>query len=362
MRAARAPALRGRLPRGGRCSCAAADLLPLVVRRRWSSSSRRCSAGAPALSSRSMLQTFGLGMFTALSPGAPWLFLGSRAGAGRRVACAACPTAAEGAARARPRPHRRRPRAHAVAASHGSTRSRRATSSPACTARPRRVTAGPAADALLRPSRRDLCARPVHSRVRRSLRSSCGSANTVLSSDRLDLLHVGEAGRGQPVQHPGDQFLGHRGATGDADRGARRPARLVQHGRVVHQVRGLGPGVGGDLDQPHGVGGIRRADDDDQVGLGGDLLHRGLTVLGRVADVVARRVDQQREPLAQPPTVSVVSSTDSVVWDSQATLAGSRTCTRDCRPGRRPGGCASGASPVVPTTSSWPSWPISRMS
>ncbi len=30
-----------------------------------------------ALSSGSMLQTFGLGMFTALSSGAPWLFLGS---------------------------------------------------------------------------------------------------------------------------------------------------------------------------------------------------------------------------------------------------------------------------------------------
>ena len=61
-------------------------------------------------------------------------------------------------------------------------------------------------------------------------------------------------------------------------------------------------------------------------------------------------------------TVSLVSSTDSVVCDSQATLAGSRTCTRALSAGPSTRWMCDGASPVVPMTSSWPSWPISRMS
>ena len=61
-------------------------------------------------------------------------------------------------------------------------------------------------------------------------------------------------------------------------------------------------------------------------------------------------------------TVSLVSSTDSVVCDSQTSLAGSRTCTPALSPGPSTSWIRDGASPVVPTTSSWPSWPMSRMS
>ena len=61
-------------------------------------------------------------------------------------------------------------------------------------------------------------------------------------------------------------------------------------------------------------------------------------------------------------TVWVVSSTDSVVCDSQATLAGSRTCTAAPASGPSTRWMCAGASPVVPMTSSWPSWPMSRMS
>lgn len=61
-------------------------------------------------------------------------------------------------------------------------------------------------------------------------------------------------------------------------------------------------------------------------------------------------------------TVSIVSSTDSVVWESQTTLDGSRTSTLATSSGPSTRVMWSGASPEVPMTSSWPSWPISRMS
>ena len=61
-------------------------------------------------------------------------------------------------------------------------------------------------------------------------------------------------------------------------------------------------------------------------------------------------------------TVSIVSSTDSVVWDSQTTLLGSRTVTLSTPSGPSTSWTCAGASPAVPMTSSCPSWPISRMS
>ena len=51
-------------------------------------------------------------------------------------------------------------------------------------------------------------------------------------------------------------------------------------------------------------------------------------------------------------TVCVVSSTDSVVCDSQATLAGSRTSMLAASAGPSTSRMFSGASPVVPMTSS----------
>ena len=61
-------------------------------------------------------------------------------------------------------------------------------------------------------------------------------------------------------------------------------------------------------------------------------------------------------------TIVIVSSTDSVVWDSQDTLAGSRTTTFATSSGVCTSWMCSGASPAVPSTSSCPAWPISRMS
>jgi hypothetical protein len=57
--------------------------------------------------------------------------------------------------------------------------------------------------------------------------------------------------------------------------------------------------VPGHLDQADRVGGVRRAHHDHQFGPGRDDLDRRLAVLGRVADVVARRVEQGREALTQ---------------------------------------------------------------
>ena len=61
-------------------------------------------------------------------------------------------------------------------------------------------------------------------------------------------------------------------------------------------------------------------------------------------------------------TRSMVSSTESVVWESQTTLAGSRISTLSTSSAVSTSWTFSGASPAVPSTSSWPSWPISRMS
>ena len=59
-----------------------------------------------------------------------------------------------------------------------------------------------------------------------------------------------------------------------------------------------GAGVQRDLDQADRVGGVRRADDDHHVAVGRDLLDHVLPVLGGVADVVAGRRLQQRQPLS----------------------------------------------------------------
>ena len=59
--------------------------------------------------------------------------------------------------------------------------------------------------------------------------------------------------------------------------------------------------------------------------------------------------------------ISSVSSTESVVCVMYATLPGSgmsRPSISSTEPINR---IASGASPIVPTTSSWPSWPISTI-
>ena len=61
-------------------------------------------------------------------------------------------------------------------------------------------------------------------------------------------------------------------------------------------------------------------------------------------------------------TVSIVSSTESVVCDSQTTFDGSRTVTFAASAALCTSWTFAGASPEVPSTSSWPACPTSRMS
>ena len=58
----------------------------------------------------------------------------------------------------------------------------------------------------------------------------------------------------------------------------------------------------------------------------------------------------------------MVSSTDNVVCDSQTTFSGSRTVTFAASAAVSTSWMCSGASPEVPSTSSWPACPTSRMS
>ena len=120
------------------------------------------------------------------------------------------------------------------------------------------------------------------------------------------------------------------------------------------------PARSADLDQPHRVGRVRRADHEHQVGVGGDRPHRLLPVGRRVADVVGAGRAIAREPLAQR-----VDDLRRLV-DRQRGLhqvrdpfavAGHAAGPRP--PGSAPGRMASGASPSVPSISSWPAWPMS---
>ena len=61
-------------------------------------------------------------------------------------------------------------------------------------------------------------------------------------------------------------------------------------------------------------------------------------------------------------TVSMVSSTLRVVWLIHTTLEGSRTSTWSTSWGPLTTWMWSGASPWVPSTSSWPVWPTRMMS
>ena len=152
----------------------------------------------------------------------------------------------------------------------------------------------------------------------------------------------------EELQHALDQLLGHARTRGHADLADTLEPGLVDLGGVVHAVRRLGAGLQGDLDQANGVGGVAGPDDDQEVGVLRDLLDRQLAVLGGVADVVAGRVEQQGNRCRIAATVSRVSSTDSVVCDSQATRAGSRTSMPATSAGPWTSWMWSSASPAGP--------------
>ncbi len=135
--------------------------------------------------------------------------------------------------------------------------------------------------------------------MRRSRRKLVRQRERQLLLRRRDLLDVTEAVLGQPLQHLRDQVLRDRRATGDPDRRDAVEPAGPDVADVVDQVRRASAGVQRHLDEADRVRRVRGADDEHEVGGGGDVLHRGLPVLGGVTDVVARRVDELGEPAAQ---------------------------------------------------------------
>ena len=103
----------------------------------------------------------------------------------------------------------------------------------------------------------------------------------------------------QPFDDLAHEDLGHGRAGGQAHGAGSLEPCLFELVGLVDAVGGAGPGLERDLNEAHGVRGVRRADDDHDVHLGRDVLDGALAVLGGVADVVRRRVDELREALAQ---------------------------------------------------------------
>jgi DNA recombination protein RmuC len=110
-----------------------------------------------------------------------------------------------------------------------------------------------------------------------------------------------EAPLGEPGEDVAHEQLRHARTARDAHRAHTVQPRVVDLVGVVHEVAVLRAVLKRHLDQAHGVGRVARADHDDEIGLGRDLLDGDLSVLCRVADVVTRRVLQVREALPQPP-------------------------------------------------------------
>ena len=112
-------------------------------------------------------------------------------------------------------------------------------------------------------------------------------------------LDGGESAVLQPFDDLAHEDLGHGRAGGETHgAGALEPGGLEFLG-LVDPVCGPSPGLERDLDEAHRVRGVRRSDDDHDVHLGRDVLDGDLAVLGGVADVVRRRVDELGEALAQ---------------------------------------------------------------
>ena len=93
------------------------------------------------------------------------------------------------------------------------------------------------------------------------------------------------------------EVLGRAGAGGDAHDALVRQPLLAHLARVVDQVR-VGAAVARDLDQPHRVRRVARADHEHQIAAAGHLLDGRLAVGGGVADVVGAGTDDRREALA----------------------------------------------------------------
>ena len=170
---------------------------------------------------------------------------------------------------------------------------------------------------------------------------------------------------GAPVveesHEPLHELLGRAGAGRDPHDPLALQPLLADLGLVVDQVR-VGAVLARDLDQAVGVRRVARADHEHEVALARQLLDGRLAVGGGVTDVVGARSDDRREALAQ-------------AVDDRARLVNRQRRLRDVgdlargprpRARRRPASFSistmlAGASPIVPSTSSWPAWPTSTI-
>ena len=98
----------------------------------------------------------------------------------------------------------------------------------------------------------------------------------------------------EAVDQGANQMFGGGGAGGDQDAfGAVEPGG-VQFGLVVDEVGGFAVGAGG-FGESLGIGGVSRADDDDQVGFLGEFADGRLAAGGSIADVFFTRADDMGE-------------------------------------------------------------------
>ena len=169
---------------------------------------------------------------------------------------------------------------------------------------------------------------------------------------------------GEPVDHFADQHFGRRGAGGDAEACARPRASRSRSRSPRADQPGADALALGDLDQPHRVGAVGRADHQHRVAARGDRLDRGLAVRGGVANVLAaRRLDASGSGARRIATISrgVVDRQGRLGQEGEIVGIGGRDrlgVLRRSRPGViRP----SGTWPKVPITSGWPAWPTNRM-
>ena len=169
------------------------------------------------------------------------------------------------------------------------------------------------------------------------------------------------SGRGRH-RSPRRPALGRRGAGGDADAvGRPRTGQAMSRAPSISRAS-RAAGALGHLDQPQGVGAIAGAHHQQTADVG-DRLDRLLAVGGGVADVLLAGPTMSGSGRCRTATISAVSSTDRVVWVTKARLVGV------ARPKARASATVSirvtapsGSWPMVPTTSGWPAWPISRIS
>ena len=155
-----------------------------------------------------------------------------------------------------------------------------------------------------------------------------------------------------------DEDLRRAGAGADTDR--RTPSSQLSSGRSTSGTRCAATPRAGHLHHPHRVAGVARPDDQHEVAVARRLLDRVLPVLAGVADVVVCRAREIVETSPARRCTSAVSSIDRVVWVRYATGASRGRSRRSTSSTSATTIVRSGASPCVPSISSWSSCPIEQ--